>query len=174
MTRVLLVPFALLLPLGGCACTETTPSELRPLIEAMVLLPSLAECSIATQDTDCGAGNPCNRVVGAIRVCQDPTPQASQNFSVRNLGDKPVAIESVTFTGTDAAAFTEAQTDIAELFKDDVAAVRFVYFTADIFAALSATMVITSDAEANPSLEVPVSTVPFDDGGEGEGEGEGE
>ncbi|MCC7071942.1 MAG: hypothetical protein IT383_11505 [Deltaproteobacteria bacterium] len=129
-----------------------------------MLLPSLAQCTTATAATDCGTGNACDRVSGATQLCHDPTPQAATVFSVRNVGEKVVNISSVSFTGTDAAAFTDAEADLTELYLDNVASVRFNYLTADILAPLSATMVIASDAEVNPSLEIPVSTVAFDDG----------
>lgn len=164
MSRALLVSVAVLVPLSLSACPAGVPSELRPLTPQIVLLPSLAQCTVATADSDCGAGNACDRTSGAAQLCHDPTPQEATVFSVRNVGDKVVNISGVSFTGTDAAAFTEAEANLTELYLDNVSSVRFTYLTSDIFTPLSATLVIASDAEVNPSLEVPVSTVAFDDG----------
>ncbi len=164
MSRALCFSMVGLVTFTLSACPTGVPSELRPLTASMVLPPSLAQCTVATADTDCGTGNACDRASGAVQLCHDPTPQLATVFSVRNVGDKVVNISGVSFTGTDAAAFTEAEASVTELYLDNVSSVRFRYFTADIMAPLSATMVIASDAEVNPSLEVPVSTLAFDDG----------
>lgn len=146
----------LVVVVGGCA--ERVPSELRPGFDALVL-----------------ESNFCGTELPAIELL------------VRNIGDDPVQLESATFQPVadheaDVDHFSAPELDETKLLAEEEAFVRFTYSTPGGIGQ-KVNLVITSNADVNPTLSIPTETVEFlpadpadvdrvCNGGEGEGEGE--
>lgn len=135
MFRVVMMGSACFGVLGVVGCGERVPSELRPGFEELIDLPF----NICTEE-----GN------------------SSVNLLLRNVGDDEVIIASVAFSADDTqpdgvTSFNAPVVDDTTLLADGEA---FVQFTYRVPGGLSqrARLVINSDAEVNPTLEVPVVT----------------
>ena len=116
-------------------CVERTATELRPAISPMTNLP--------------------------VDICTEAslTPLAA---SVRNLGDDDIVIASVAFVADASqpdglASFGEPVLDKTTLLGDEEAFIQFDYGSPG-GVPQKATLVINSDAEVNPVLEIPVET----------------
>ena len=152
MKRLLppLLPLSLLLS----ACPERTPSELRPLFDSLENLPGLPP------ETDCGADPNCCLEEG---WCRDV-----ETLTIRNVGDRDVHVAAVRIAELDGhageeSAFSKATIDLGEgdaLGPDEQLIVRFRYTTPD-GAGRSAKIVIESDAEVNPTLEIEVHALDY-------------
>jgi hypothetical protein len=117
-------------------CTPRAPSELRPVVPAITDIPA----------NFCG-----------VELLFD--------FSLRNIGASDITLSSVGFRAApDAddqlANFLSAEFDDDNIPPSDDGFVLFAYQTPD-GVAQQAELVIVSDAEANPELVIPVSTVAF-------------
>jgi hypothetical protein len=148
----------------GRAVVDAQDGELRPLVQQLVLPPSLSRCNPDAPDTVatiCGAADQCTRFSQGVFLCREPSPQLVQSFAVRNIGTSTVTVRNVAFVGANPASFTGAALDVTALGADDVSSLAFTYFTPDVDAPYSVDLVITSDAAVNPTLTVPVSTLPF-------------
>lgn len=142
MKRLLAFAPLLLLAIG---CGPHTPTELVPTFTSLTGLPGLPP-------SDGCSGEDCCLEAG---WCLDV-----ETLTLRNVGSSTVTIESVAFKGGSDPAFKELQLSAMELGPDEQANVRFRY-TTPTGAAQSGTIVITSDAEVNPTLEIGVETLPY-------------
>ncbi len=132
-------------------------SELVPFFESFEGLPGLRPA------TECaGGGDDCCL---ADRWCLDV-----QTLSVRNVGSRTVTIDSVSFEDTGdapggAAAFSRLEAEPRELDPGEQTSVRFRYTTPG-GEAQAATLVILSDADVNPRLEISATTLAYTPPGE--------
>lgn len=119
----------------GVGCVERTPSELRPGFDELLGL----EFNICTEEGE-----------------------APVNLLLRNIGDDEVTIASVAFVANpdqpDALSSFDAPTvDNTSLLAEAEAFVQFTYRVPGGLAQ-RATLVISSNAEVNPELSIPVTT----------------
>jgi hypothetical protein len=154
------------------ACPASKPSELSPFPPGVLtLLPSLVQCNpndanAAKALCDASTTDKCDlHGCNAGFFCDQPTQQSFEEFSVRNIGDAPVKIASVTFEASDQGAGSDAFSapafDKTTLFKNDTASLAFKYLTSDITKQNFAKLVIKSDAAKNPTLTLDISTITF-------------
>jgi hypothetical protein len=120
---------------GTVGCVERTPSELRPGFDALIDL--------------------------AFNICTEEGTGPVQ-LLLRNIGDDEVTIASVAFVADpdqpDAVtSFDEPTVDNTSLLAEAEAFVQFTYRVPGGLAQ-KATLVISSDAEVNPELSIPVVT----------------
>lgn len=119
-------------------CVERVPSELVPAITPLVGLP----VNLCTE------------------AATSPLP-----VQITNVGDAEVTVDGVAFVAhPDApdglAAFDEPVIDKTRLLADEVAFVQFTYRSPG-GEAQQAILRITSDAEVNPTLDIPATTDDF-------------
>jgi hypothetical protein len=130
-------------------CEETVPSQLRPLFDT-VLLPGLPDPQCGEPVLDC---------------CFEEGTCEDVSFTVRNLGSAPVRVSGVSFEAVDGLegdldAFSDLVIDTPQIVQDDVAVIQFRYLTPGGLGR-AAVIVVESDAEENPRLEVPVEATDF-------------
>ena len=135
MFRVVLTGVACFVVLVAAGCGERVPSELRPGFEELIDLPF----NICTEEGD-----------------------GSVNLLLRNIGDDEVTIASVAFTADSTQPdgvtnFNVPIVDDTTLLADGEAFVQFTYRVPGGLAQ-RAILAIQSDAEVNPTLEIPVVT----------------
>lgn len=135
MIRVLSSLPLLLVVVG---CVERAPGELVPAISPLVGLP-VNLCSEAADS---------------------PLP-----LQITNIGDDEVTIDAVAFVEDPAqpdglASFDEPTIDTTTLLADEVAFVQFTYRSPG-GVAQQAILRITSNAEVNPTLDIPATTDDF-------------
>lgn len=133
------------LPLLLAGCTPSEPTELVPTFTSLTGLPGLPP-SDGCADEDC-----CLSAGWCLDV---------ETLAVRNVGDGTVTIASVSFASDSDPAFKDLEISDTELGPDEQASLRFRY-TSPNGAAVSATIVVESDAAVNPTLEVGVETLPY-------------
>jgi hypothetical protein len=134
-TRSALVVVIVGLLSSGC---PGTPGELQPLFDAIVGLPA---------------------------YLVEPTPPASFEMPLRNVGETAVEITSFSFEDNDAApgqseSFTNLEFDVTSVEPGEQAVLRFNYTTPN-GEAQEAVLVVESDSTTKPVLEIPVSTVEY-------------
>lgn len=135
MIRVLSSLPLLLVVVG---CVERAPGELVPAISPLVGLP-VNLCSEAADS---------------------PLP-----LQITNIGDDEVTIDAVAFVEDPAqpaglSSFDAPTIDTTTLLADEVAFVQFTYRSPG-GAAQQAILRITSNAEVNPTLDIPATTDDF-------------
>ena len=82
--------------MAGCPSSE---GELRPILLELFLPASLSRCNPDSADAVeavCGAPDACTRF-NQVFLCEDPSAQEVQSFSVRNIGEAKVTITGATF-----------------------------------------------------------------------------
>lgn len=144
-----------LLSLPFVACAPSDPTELVPTFDSLVGLPGLAPESACTGDDCCLAAGWCLDV---------------ETLSVRNVGSRTVTISSAELAAHDddpdgVDAFSDLVISALEVAPNEQASLRFRYTTPG-GDAQKAKIVIVSDAEVNPTLEVVVQTDAYTPPGE--------
>lgn len=132
------VPLSLPLLLAVVGCVERVPGELVPAISPLIGLPV----------------NLCSEAADA------PVP-----LQITNIGDDEVTIDTVAFVEEPGqpeglASFDEPTIDTTTLLADEVAFVQFTYRSPG-GVAQQAILRITSNAEVNPTLDIPATTDDF-------------
>lgn len=142
MKRLLPLGSLLLLTLG---CGPTTPTELVPTFTSLTGLPGLPPSDNCGTDDCCLAAGWCLDV---------------ETLAIRNIGSTTVTIDSIAFSGDSAPSFKDLVISSNELGPEEQANVRFRYST-PTGAAITGTIVIQSNAEVNPTLEIDVETLAY-------------
>jgi hypothetical protein len=124
--------------LVGVGCVERVPGELVPAISPLTGLP--------------------------VDLCSEAAA-APVPLQLTNVGDDEVTIDSVAFVEAPAqpaglASFDEPNIDTTTLLADEVAFVQFTYRSPG-GVAQQAILRVTSNAEANPVLDIPAFTDDF-------------
>jgi hypothetical protein len=122
--------------LGGCA--QRVPSELVPAITPLIELP--------------------------VNLCTEAAPRPLP-VQITNIGDADVTIASVTFVAQpdqsdDLASFDTPTLDDDRVLADEVAFIQFTYRSPG-GVAQQAILRVLSDADVNPTLDIPVTSDDF-------------
>ena len=132
------VAWSLPVLLVGVGCVERVPGELVPAISPLIGLP--------------------------VDLCSEAAA-APVPLQLTNVGDDEVTIDGVAFVEAPAqpaglASFGEPRIDTTTLLADGVAFVQFTYRSPG-GVAQQAILRVTSNAEANPVLDIPAVTDDF-------------